>query len=320
MSFPYSSGDKWLSADINNLYYRAVDEFKIGGDGSDGALNVSAGTTNVSGVKNYTTITVANGATLNIQGPTILRATGAVSISGAITSDNNTGGYCAAAQGQPGSQIGSNSQGVNGGWAGFEWMQYQYSRIPFGGGRGGPGGAGASMDGSDELGGCGGGGGAGALKGGDSAQADEGNSSVSGTYGGDGGDPDYGLIIEAVGDITFASTADIDLKGGAGGNGNANGGGGGGAGGSSFQCLTLGDLTFTASANINVSGGAGGNGQGSLGSGGGGGGGGLIKFWYLGSLTDSGTTVVTGGAAGGGFGSASAGENGIYATEQLSGF
>jgi len=316
MTFPKSSGDALTHTEVNDLYYRILPKSEIGGDGSDGALSVSAGTTNVSGVKNYTTISVSNGATLNIQGPTILMATSTVNIAGAITSDDNTAGYCAG----PGGHSAAPGNCGYGGWGGFEWLQYQYRRIPYGGGRGGYGGAAALATGANRIGGGGGGGGAGAYTGGIGGVGTENAGSATGSTGGTGGAPDHGLIIESVGDFTFASTADIDLKGAAGGAATGNGGGGGGGGGSSFQALTLGDLTFTASANINVTGGAGGAGAGGDGAGGGGGSGGSIKFWYLGSLTDAGTTVVTGGAAGAGAGTAGAGTTGIYTTEQISNF
>jgi hypothetical protein len=78
---------------------------KFGGDGTDGALAVPSGTTNIdltgSGpvvVKNYTSISVSNGATLGFTNiPTngttvILRSQGACTIAGTVTANNGSAG------------------------------------------------------------------------------------------------------------------------------------------------------------------------------------------------------------------------------------
>ena len=68
----WAAGDKVLADDINENFNLSIN---FGGDGSDGALNVTTGTTNidVAGanivVKQYTTINIANGATLSISNP-----------------------------------------------------------------------------------------------------------------------------------------------------------------------------------------------------------------------------------------------------------
>lgn len=73
-----------------------VKGIKFGGDGSDGALNVASGTTNLDAagadilIKNYTSINIASGATLSVTNPgtngtvLILRSQGDVTIEGTI--------------------------------------------------------------------------------------------------------------------------------------------------------------------------------------------------------------------------------------------
>ncbi len=55
MAFPTTGhipGDILLASEVNGLYYRTVwDYLPLGGTGSDGALSISSGTTNISGVK-----------------------------------------------------------------------------------------------------------------------------------------------------------------------------------------------------------------------------------------------------------------------------
>lgn len=89
-----SAGD---GADISEF-------FDIFGDGSDGALNVTSGTTTLTaagGHKNYTSVTVANGATLVIQG-VIVRCQGTFDNEGTVHNDGgdasgSTGGVTPAA-------------------------------------------------------------------------------------------------------------------------------------------------------------------------------------------------------------------------------
>jgi|GEM_PF-4747915 len=309
----------WLKSNGQPLDDTELEPIKyIGGDGADGALTVAAGTTNISGFKNYTTITVNNGATLNIQGPTIACATGAVSISGAITSDSNTTGYSCAEQGH----IGTAGLGGPGGFSGIHWLRHQYQRVPLGGGSGGDGGImmSAGEPGSINTGRCGGGGGGGAgcYAGGRGNSGGTANLSGAGgrigadeTTRGIGGNPKFGLCLETRDSITFGATATVTLTGGNGAAASdADSGNGAGAGGSALQCLAIGNLTFTAGAAITV---AGGNGTNTTGSASGSGAGGLIGFWYGGTYTSGGTGTVTGGTATG----ATAGQNGLFFQTQL---
>jgi len=274
----------------------STDKSKFGGDGSDGALSVPSGTTNIDATssvnivkKNYTTINIASGATLALINPASdgsglwLRATGNVDIVGTINVD-----YCGAIYG---AAAVANTSEVNGneGTQGFMQNVDGVTSLHKGG-------AGqASTGGSYKS--TGGGGGAGKNAG----SASSANSPVAAAPG--------GTVVE------FTQTIDginltkkfIIFCGAGGGSGGATDNSGtstsgrGGRGGGFVIIECAGSFNFTGT--ITAKGEAGQNGTVSSSgtenaSGGGGGGGGFILGLYNDLTANSGTTVVTGGIGG----------------------
>jgi len=231
----------------------------FGGDGSDGTLSVTSGTTNLDAssanvlVKNYSSISISNGATLGLSNKAsngtllILRSSGDVTIEGTIeltsmgaSTDTNGYGIEDATADHDGG-VGGNSSGDNPGAAGSSGailglldnyitpdsgrLYKRYIALA-----------------------CGSGGG-------------KGGNSINGT-GGDGGAGGGGLIIECAGALDFDSGGVININGGDGANGGSgiNGGAGGGGGGSAGMALILYNTLTDNSGTINAKGGAGGNG------------------------------------------------------------
>ncbi|MGB6839304.1 MAG: LamG-like jellyroll fold domain-containing protein, partial [Microgenomates group bacterium] len=91
------------------------------GDGTDGALTVSSGTTTLDtnanpGGFDYTNVTVSSGATLTATGsnPLIIRATGTVDIQGTLTLNGGNGGNGGSSAGVGGTTIAGGGAGGNG--------------------------------------------------------------------------------------------------------------------------------------------------------------------------------------------------------------
>lgn len=201
------------------------------GEGGDGALSVTTGTTTVTaGIKSYTSIFVASGAILQFTDPdAVIGATGAIEIYGTINlaSRGYAGGAGGATSrsGKPG--LGFGMLGGGGG--------HSTGNGPGGGGGGGNNAAGtAGGDGTTGTGGYGGQvnpsrsghiyNGFPVLAGGGGGGGGGGNS----VAGGDGGPGGGGLLLQSRTSIYVASTATITAAGGAG----VSPRGGGGAGGS----------------------------------------------------------------------------------------
>lgn len=222
----------------------------FGGTGADGALNVTSGTTSLAGnaIKNYTTINVSVGATLDLSSGNWLwlKATGNVTIAGTIDLSGRGG-----AGGAGGSGDNGNAGGAGGGILSFVATDLT----------GGSGGLAASTKGGgggksfstlypfNEMPvshnfvvfyGSGGGGG-GAPTG----------------VGGNGGNGGGCLIIETAGTITISGTIDCSADNGSQGSGTADWGGGGGGGGGSFLVIAKGAIT-ESSPTYNVAKGTGG--------------------------------------------------------------
>lgn len=305
ITYPY------LSASLQGIIF--PQRIRIGGDGSDGAYTAPAGSTNISGIKQYTSLSVPVGATLNLTDNTYIFCQGAVSIDGSITRSTFATPVFAAQNGESGA-CGNRAMG---GRMGSSFYRMQTFRACIGGGAGGFGGEGprTGIAGAYGLGGSGGGGGAGYSQGGFGGIPIEGTSSAPAgtTSGGFGG---CGLYIECLGNITITGTVTIS---GTNGNGGSNGdqGAGGGGGGGSFYCFALGNANLTGT--FNSIGGDGGAGGATTAGGGGGGGGGYIHLGYQGSLTANTLTInVTGGSGGtGGGGAGSNGSNGSSDIYQL---
>lgn len=247
----------------------------IGGSGADGALNVTSGTTNISGVKNYTSVSVSAGATLNITGNTVIRSQGDVSISGSITSSGNTSDGSFGERGSAG--VADTSVGVGGPGHG-SGFRYHPCLVVIGGGKGG--------DGASHR---GGGGGGGYQRGSDGASGSAGG----GISNGSGGNGKFGLSMEVRGNLTFASGSVLNLNGVDGGAGTGTGGGGGGGAAGSFIALVYGDFTNAGSMTCNK----GSGGSAATGGTGGDASGGLLKVWALGTISNSGTYTATNGIA-----------------------
>lgn len=304
-----SSGVRWVSGVA-----------KFGGTGTDGALTITSGATNIDLAnatyveKNYTSISITGTGSLTFTNPAttgtviVLRSQGAVTLTSstapmvAANALGGAGGAGGAAAGNAGS-VGGDSYGtvvakINGGTGGT-------------GGSAGAAGIGGTGQGANSniykiavngkvvrvsAGGGGGGGG---------------STGATADLGGAGGNGGGGLYIECGGALNFTTASGISVAGANGSNGGSaqgkGGGGGGGGGGGIFVCLynslTANSGTVTVSGGTGGTGGAGGGtpgagGNGSSGSGNGG----------------NGFTGETNGSGGGGGGASdSGGSNGSAA-------
>lgn len=262
MAKPWSAGDQLLAADLNSA-------IKFGGDGSDGALSISSGTTTIDlgsaavVTKNYTSISITGTGKLAFSNPhangtiIILKSQGNVTITSSTSPAIDASGMGAAA-GTDGNttMYGYSNKGVAGG------TNTAGSLV------GGTGGAAKAylnnIAGKVYKVSCGGGGG----NGGDAGAG-------SGGAGGRGG---AALIIECGG--AYNRTSNITVAGANGSNGvgsgstGGSGGGGTGAGGTFlaiYNTLTANSGTTTVTGGATA--GTGGNGLGTsdVGCGGGGG-------------------------------------------------
>lgn len=281
---------------------------KNGGNGSDGALNVTSGTTTIDlggsqfVVKNYTSVNISAGATLTFSNPhangtvILLKSQGNVTIAGTITADgfgaiNGTGGALTV-----------NGIAGTGGTINYDLTLITAGTPGTAGSAGTGGAASAAITIPNTIAGkilrlfCGGGGGGG----GGGA-----NGTGTGGAGAAGGRGGAALYIECAGALNFSGT--ITSKGLAGSNGTAgvggsssSGGGGGGGGGGSVLILYE---TLTAnSGTITVTGGlAGTSSNGGTGNSGGGGGGGGASI-SAGSAGNNGTASSNGRGGDGGAG------------------
>lgn len=249
---------------------------RVYGDGSAGALTVSGPTTwsSQEALGQYTTCSIASGATLTVPTGTVLRCSGAFTNEGTIVVSNSfagptlggvsaSGGLIPAYQpagsaglgwgrvGAGNGGYGDNSAAVPGGAAGFSLSTSTAANIlrpgPIGGGAGG---------------------------------------AAVGTFGGTGGGT---ITILAKGAVTNNGTIRAD------GSTSAATGGGGGAGGIIILASQV-STVIGATGSLEADGGDGGASSATRGNGGGGGGG-LIRL-IAPSITVSGTTSVAGGAAG----------------------
>ncbi len=297
---------------------------KYFGDGSDGDVTISSGTTTLTRDMYYNNLTV--------NGTGILRPAGyAIYVKNTLTVDNTSGAYIH----NDGGNGGNGPSGGAGGTAGAASLGGRFKAGLVGqaggtsgsnaaGGNGGNGGASGVFSITNATGSAGGLGGTGAQARG---AVGTGGAVTSVTT-----MPPRTLLnlnlleITGSGVVTFTqqslSGGSGGGGGGAGGSGGGNGGSGGGSGGGG-GVIIIGakKLALTGAGCISAKGGNGGNGGvgasfgDAVGSGGGGGGGagGLIVLSYF-EKTGTGTAVVTGGTAGAGGaggGNVSAGSNGV---------
>jgi len=316
-NFPKIDGDVYYASEMNkNLH-------NFWGDGSDGALNVASGTTTIAtNIKQYSSISVSNGATLTFSGhgKYYVFCTGNVTIDGTLaipvrattlpTALDATAGGAAISYDVPGTAgVGSGTIRV------YEWI------VPSTPSTSNSGGVGCAGTGGSGKAGSGGGGGGGAGSGGAGGVGGSGSGGGTGVAG-TAGDGKATVIFIVKGSFSMASTGSISgagAAGGAGGDAQVPGGGGGGGGGGQVIGIILGDLILTSGASISLGGGNGGKGGDSSytypnGGGGGGGGGGLLSLACCGALSNSATITVTagsGGAVGTGGSGGAAGSNGV---------
>ena len=325
--FPKADGDVSYASEVNKIFF-----FEYGkefcGDGSDGALSVTSGTTTLTGNSyQYSSISVSNGATLTFsgKGKVIVKCQGDCAISGNLNLPTRTGDAPTTFDGF----VGGSASESTGGTAGASFPVI-IARLPFLGfclTEGGSGSAGATATGNA----AGGGGAGGGSYGAGGAGGNGGGGRVTGNGAGGAAGAGKGTVVFYIqGNITIAATAVISGAGTTGGNGSAgsvNGGGGGGGGAGGFLYMSAGgNATLASGAAISVNGGNGGTGAngtldggggngGSGGGGGGGGGGGLAYIICSGTLSNSATITATkgnGGAAGTGtFSNGAAGSNGV---------
>jgi len=309
----------WDGSNLSSNKFILTGIGAFGGDGSDGALSISSGTTTLDVgaarvfIKNYTSISIIGTGKLAFSNPhssgtiIILKSQGDVILTSSTVSLIDVSGMGAAG----GANV--NNAAGNPGTNGFNILKPTNKGLGGGGNNntGGAGGTGETM----ELDlfpkiikvSTGAGGGAG---GDDTASAS--------WVGGDGGAGGGGLIIECRGSLNFTGT--IWSKGNNGGDGSdtvtdvsASGGGGGGAGG---MVAVLYNTLTANTGTIDVTGGTGGAGgdRGASGStyngNGGGGGGGNTVAGGTGGDTTTGNGTATGGAGGAGGGKAAAGADG----------
>ncbi len=334
--FYFGGTTRYIEWDGTNLTingYLQSTQGTFGGDGSDGALSISSGTTNIDAsganfvVKNYTSISITGTATLGLTNPAsdgtilILKSQGDVTIENDIdlTGDGGSGGA--------GASHGAGSDGTNG----FSILDDSVTNAGGGGDEGlTPGGGPAGTVGA-QLGlrafyptpdegrlyrrfmnvACGSGGGGG---GSDPDGVDA---------GGAGGNGGGALIIECGGALDFDAAGIIYVDGEAGSaaaSGTSSSGGGGGGGSAGMALLLYNSLTDN-SGTINARGGAGGAGGSSTetgaGRGGGGGGAGAGAYSAAGQAAGAGgndnATGSTGTNASGAAGAGGGGGNGDVA-------
>ena len=254
----------------------------FGGDGSDGALSVSSGTTtlNLGGasvfIKNYTSISITGTGAIDFSNPAaagtivIFKSQGAVTITSSATRAIDLRGI----GGGEGSWSANSSNGTAGGSGG--------AASPGGGGGGGGATEGAGTAGSAGTGG--------------------GTNGSGGTAGGQ--ITLRSSFFNQRRKALFTTTGHSGAAGGVGKNGSnltdgAAGTAGVGGGALTIECAGALNVTGTIDAS-GTAGGAGGNGTVGPGGGGGGGGGGTIYILYNTLTANSGTFTVSGGSGGAG--------------------
>jgi len=300
----------------------------FGGDGSDGALNITSGTTTIDLasanllVKNYSSINISSGATLAFSNPAsngsviISKCTGAVTIAGTIDIRN---------LGATGGVGGTYSVGYDLGAAGTAGYGLLYNSSASTAAALTPTGSGQQTNGATATPGisynsnslysriisltCGSGGSGGTA------------SNATGSNGGAGGRGAGSMLIECVGALSITGTIQATgTAGTAGTSGSGSSGGAGGGGGGGGQFIVLYNSTITNSGTYNISGGAGGNGanatpaSGGNGSAGGGGGGSYYAGGGGGRIWTSNGQAGNNGAAGSGSNGGAGGTGGTAST------
>ena len=319
-----SSSNKYVTNDdttgTGSIYRASSFSTIFGGNGSDGALSISSGTTTIDCanqdliVKNYTSISITGTGALTFINPgtngtiVVLKSQGAVTLTSSTNPHINLKGLGGA--GGTGGTDGTNASGTNG-INGFGYTD-ETNHYGIGGAGGAGGGAGGIIYTnrafytisqkniyrgdiyiSTGAGGAGGGS----------------TNTSGGGAGGDGGRGGGALYIQCGGALTFSGYIDVSgANGSNAGTGSANkktsGGGGGGATGMAvilYNSLISNTGTITAVGGNGGNGGAGSSGGPGSGAGGGGGGGGSY-YGAGGNGANAGSNGSNGGGLGAGAG------------------
>lgn len=276
---------------VRNSYLNS----KMFGNGSDGALSISSGTTTLNTaskyVYNYTSVSITGTGVLatgaNLQNKTLV-----ILCQGDLTITSSTV-PCVDLRGMGGTNGTGGAHGVAGaaGTAGVAGATRMTQTASGGGG-------------GDNVGSKGGGGGGGGAGWGNAGAA--GNAPAAGTIAGGTGSSsevyDSSMTIDRILAITHIGGGGAGGGGGANGAGTGTDGANGGKGGGSIVFIVGGNINITGTLNASGANGSqatNGAGGGSDGGSGGGGGGGSICIFYGGSVTaNTGTYTVSGGTGG----------------------
>lgn len=308
----------------------------FGGDGSDGALSITSGTTTVSAgsaqilIKNYTSISITSTGKLAFSNPhtngtiTVLKSQGAVTLTASAPCISTVG---MGAAGGAGGSTGNGSDGSNG--TSIQDTDDHFGNKGLAGGDDPSSSGGGASTGGTVLTNtsdfdvttlklytfnsrriaCGSGGGGG----GGGGQANPGHSGAGGAGGRGGG----ALVIECGGAWNFTTSGGIDISGDDGANGatvsGEGGGGGGGGGGAQGMALVFYNTLTASSGTITSAGGNGGTGATGTTSGntaGGGSGGSGAGCFAAGGGGGAGGSGGGGGGSSGGNGSDGSGAGG----------
>lgn len=254
------------------------------GDGSDGALDVTSGTTTLTRDSYYTTLTVRNGATLRTAGFRVFASTSITVDGGGVIEHVATAGFAAGSSGA-GAVSGTLAAGAAGASGGIITGNAGTGLTAAIGGTGGAGGAGS--------------GGAGGT-GGTITAPTAANGGFRNAVG--------AMLCAAFGGATWTSLRPGAGGGSGGGDGTSGSGGGGGGG-----AMMLAAPTIQNDGTIRCNGAAGGSASGGNRGGGGGGGGGFLSTIAR-TYSGAGVYQVNGGAAGTGFGTGTNGSAGNTGT------
>jgi hypothetical protein len=225
------------------------------GDGSEGALNVTTGTTNLAGEHWYSSVNISSGATVAVtfaSHPLVIRSTGTCTIAGTISNSVNAGsGLGVTGIGDFGASGGGGSGGTAAGTAGSN-ANFNSFTLNSGGtagaASGGNAGNGATPSSQTYK---------GLFSSGDPYPVGGSAGGAGGSSGGAGG-KGGGAVILVCPTINWESTAVINVSGGNGGASTANNVGAGGGGGGGFAILSA--QTYTTNAGtFTVTGGTGGS-------------------------------------------------------------
>ena len=237
------------------------------GDGSDGALTISASANIAAGEYHHTNLTVDASQvwTVNTQGPLIVRATGTVTINGTIDADGQ--GAAGGAHQVLGSSVYPSGFGAP----------------PAAGSGGGGGGSSVAVNDPGKK------GGAGAF-----------GKNAGGAGGAPGAGGGGGIIATNAYEKLIESNSSITFGGGGGGGGGGAGGSGAGGAGAGVIIIVADTIDFDAGATLTADGINGSDGVAANTGGGAGGGGGIIILVARVFTADAGTKTVTGGSGGNG--------------------